>query len=58
MKKENLDPDMMGAMPKHADLSLPVCQPQEVANAILFLAGEESSAITGQVIVIDHGADL
>lgn len=58
MKKENLDPDMMGAMAKHADLSLPVCQPQEVANAILFLAGEESSAITGQVIVIDHGADL
>ena len=49
---------MMGAMAKHADLSLPVCQPQEVANAILFLAGEESSAITGQVIVIDHGADL
>lgn len=58
MKKENLDPDMMGAMAKHADLSLPACQPQEVANAILFLAGEESSAITGQVIVIDHGADL
>ena len=58
MKKENLDPDMMGAMAKHADLSLPVCTAQEVANAILFLAGEESSAITGQVIVIDHGADL
>ncbi len=49
---------MMGAMAKHADLSLPVCTAQEVANAILFLAGEESSAITGQVIVIDHGADL
>ena len=31
---------------------------QEVANAILFLAGDESSAITGQIIVIDHGADL
>lgn len=58
MKKEELDPDMMGAMAKHADLSLPVCMPQEVANAILFLAGDESSAITGQVIVIDHGADL
>ena len=58
MKKENLDPDMMGAMAKHADLSLPVCMPEEVANAILFLAGDESSAITGQIIVIDHGADL
>ena len=58
MKKEGLDPDMMGAMAKHADLTLPVCMPEEVANAILFLAGDESSAITGQVIVIDHGADL
>ncbi len=58
MKKENLDPDMIGAMAKHADLSLPACMPQEVANAILFLASDESSAITGQVIVIDHGADL
>lgn len=27
-------------------------------NAILFLAGDESAAITGQVIVIDHGANL
>lgn len=58
MKRENLDPNMMGAMAKHADLSLPVCMPEEVANAILFLASDEASAITGQIIVIDHGADL
>lgn len=58
MKKEDLDMDMMGAMAKHADLSLPVCKPEEVANAILFLASDEASAITGQVIVIDHGANL
>lgn len=58
MKRENLDPDMMGSMAKHADLSLPPCMPEEVANAILFLASEEASAITGQIIVIDHGADL
>ncbi len=58
MKRENLDPNMMGAMAKHADLSLPVCKAEEVANAILFLASDEASAITGQVIVIDHGADL
>lgn len=49
---------MMGAMAKHADLTLPVSRPNEIANAILFLASDESSAITGQVIVIDHGANL
>ncbi len=58
MKRENLDPNMMGAMAKHADLTLPVSTATEVANAILFLASDESSAITGQIIVVDHGADL
>ena len=58
MKQENLDPNMMGAMAKHADLTLPVSRLAEIANAILFLASDEASAITGQVIVIDHGANL
>lgn len=58
MKQENLDPNMMGAMSKHADLTLPVSRPIEVANTILFLASDEASAITGQVIVVDHGANL
>lgn len=58
MNPQNLDPNMMGAMSKHADLTLPVSQASEVANAILFFASDESSAITGQVIVVDHGADL
>ena len=31
---------------------------EEVANAILFLASDESSAMIGQVMVIDHGANL
>ena len=58
MDRTKLDMDMMGAMSKHADLTLPVCQSEEVANLLLFLSSEESKAITGQVIVIDHGADL
>lgn len=58
MKPEELDPDMMGCMAKHADLTLPPSMPGEVANAILFLASDEASAITGQIIVIDHGANL
>ena len=58
MNPANLDPNMMGAMAKHADLTLPVCKPDEIANTILFLASDEASAITGQVIVIDHGANL
>ena len=58
MNPAALDPDMMGQMAKHADLTLPVCKPDEIANTILFLASDEASAITGQVIVIDHGANL
>lgn len=32
-----------------------VGDPQDIANAVLFLASEESSFITGQVIVVDGG---
>ncbi|MDE7274266.1 MAG: SDR family oxidoreductase [Lachnospiraceae bacterium] len=58
MKRDELDQDMLVTIAKHTDLSLPVCIPHEVAKAILFFAGDESSAITGQVIVIDHGVNL
>ena len=58
LKREELDMDMLGEMYKHADNKLPPCMPDEVANLLLFLASDESKAITGQVIVIDHGADL
>lgn len=32
--------------------------PQDVANIILFLASDESSAITGQSIITDFGSTL
>jgi enoyl-[acyl-carrier-protein] reductase (NADH) len=32
--------------------------PEDVANIILFLASDESRAITGQVLVTDFGSTL
>ncbi len=58
MNPANLDTDMMGAMYKHSDLKLPSCQPEDVANILLFLASDESKALTGQILVSDFGANL
>lgn len=58
LDRTKLDMDMLSAMSKHADNSLPPCTPEEVADIILFLASDESAAMTGQVMVVDHGADL
>ena len=54
----SLNPDMMGQMRKHMNLGVPPCMPIDVANILLFLASDESRAITGQVIVSDFGATL
>ena len=53
-----LNQDMFGQMRKHMNLSVPICMPEDVANILLFLASDESRAITGQVIVSDFGATL
>ena len=58
LKQESMDMQMMGAMMAHADLSVSPCEPEDVANVALFLASDESRAITGQVIVSDFGANL
>ncbi len=54
----SLDRNMMGQMNKHMNLTVPPCMPIDVANILLFLASDESRAITGQVIVSDFGATL
>ncbi len=55
---KSLNMDMMGQMNKHMNLSVQPCLPEDVANILLFLASDESRAITGQVIVSDFGATL
>lgn len=54
----NLDMELMGAMAAHGDMKRPPCQPADVANILLFLASDESRAITGQHIVCDFGMTL
>lgn len=55
---KNLDMNMLGAIMAHMDKNVPICQPEDVANTILFLASDEAKAITGQIIVTDFGATL
>lgn len=58
MRPDNMDADMYGAMGKHADLRVPICMPDDVANILLFLASDESKAVTGQAIISDFGSTL
>lgn len=58
MNPANMDPDMFGAMSKHNDLRIQPCMPADVANILLFLASDESRALTGQALVSDFGSTL
>lgn len=58
MRPDNMDMDMFGQMGKHADLRVPICMADDVANVILFLSSDESRSITGQAIVTDFGSTL
>ncbi len=54
----DMDPDMMGAMATHSNLKTPPCMPEDIANIALFLASDESRALTGQIIESDFGSML
>ena len=54
----DMDADMMGAMATHSNLKTQPCMPEDVANIALFLASDESRALTGQILVSDFGAML
>lgn len=58
MKADELDQDMFGAMSTHSNLRTQPCTAEDVANILLFLASDESRAMTGQIMVTDFGASL
>lgn len=55
---KQLDMETMSTINKHGDVKLRSCQPDEVANILLFLASDESKPLTGQVLVSDFGVFL
>lgn len=50
--------DFAAACAKHLDITLPAAQAEDQAQAILFFASDESNAITGQILYVDHGTAL
>lgn len=58
MSVDNMNMDMFSQMAKHADLKVRPCQPDDVANTVLFLASDESKALTGNVLASDFGSSL
>ena len=56
--RSKLDMNVMTSMNAHNDLSVGYCKASDVASIALFLASDESAAITGQAIVSDFGATL
>lgn len=55
---KGLDMDMMSAMRNHLDFTARTATPEDIANIALFLASDESNAMTGQVLVSDFGSSL
>lgn len=52
------DPHTVAATTKHFCEGTAYCTPEQVAQVALFLASDESAAVNGQCIVVDHGGNL
>lgn len=52
------DGEFAAVCARHMDTSVPEVSAQDQAKAILFFAGDESAAVTGQVLVVDNGCTI
>ena len=52
------DTEFLATTERHMDMTIPFASVEDQANIILFLASDESKAITGQAIVSDNGMCL
>jgi NAD(P)-dependent dehydrogenase (short-subunit alcohol dehydrogenase family) len=52
------DMEFADACAKHIDITVPVSQAEDQAEAILFFASDASKAVTGQILYVDHGTSL
>ena len=52
------DADFAALCGKHIDISLPESDVSDQAYACLFFASDESKAITGQILYVDHGTTM
>lgn len=55
---KEFDMEFADATARHLDLSVPLAQVEDQAEAILFFASDASKAITGQILYVDHGTSL
>ncbi len=52
------DTDFADLCQRHMDGTVPEVSTDDLANAVLFFAGDESKGCTGQVLVVDNGLTL
>ena len=55
LQRHNEDPVVLEAIERNREKIGEVLQSEDIANAIAFLASDEASYITGQVLVVDGG---